>query len=156
MSPQIASSVDCVTLSLQWLMPSRNISLNHVWMHLEQQQKGVAYACIARPIFQCLELSLYCLVAPKPIMHLQGILVFGEKYRTNSPVPNSPNSPHSPFPSMEKRRLRALRIRQRSPRIATMPLQRVSFTEKDLPEMHFVPVRALNASHWTGVDLGEV
>ena len=56
----------------------------------------------------------------------------------------------------QKRRLRALRISQRSPRIATMPLQRVSFADLDLPEMHFVPVRGLNASPWTGMHLGEV
>jgi hypothetical protein len=37
-----------------------------------------------------------------------------------------------------------------------MPLQTMSFADLDLPEMHFVPVRALNASHWTGVDLGEL
>ena len=95
-------------------------------------------------------------VAPNPTMHLQGILAFGEKYRANSPVPQFPRFPHSPFPSMEKRRLRALRISQNSPRSVRVSLQSTSFAEKDLPEMHFVPARGLNASPWTGMHLGEV
>ena len=37
-----------------------------------------------------------------------------------------------------------------------VPPQTVSFADLDLPKMNYCPVRGLNASHWTGVHLGEV
>jgi hypothetical protein len=60
------------------------------------------------------------------------------------------------FRIAEKRRLRKLLFRQSPPRCVMVPLQTMSFADLDLPKMHFVPVRGLNASHWTGVHLGEV
>ena len=60
------------------------------------------------------------------------------------------------FRSREKRRLRKVFFRQRSPRCTRMPLQRASFAKLDLPEMDYNAVRSFEGSRWTIMHLGEV
>ena len=101
-------------------------------------------------------LSIYWGIWVNSKMHLQTVSGFWDFNRAFSQ--NSPNRfpPQPPRFVAEKRRLRALGIRHSSPRNVMVPLQRVSFTDFDLPEMHFVPWRAFEASHWTGMHLGGV
>ena len=89
-------------------------------------------------------------------MHLQGISAFGEKYRAEIWQTESTRSPLVTFRIAEKRRLRAFGFRQSSPRCVVVSLQKLIFTDLDLPEMHFCPARSVKASHWNEMHLGEV
>ena len=56
----------------------------------------------------------------------------------------------------EKLTLGSVGNRQSSPRCPGTSLQGVKKPDFDLPEMHFVPVRSVEASCWNEMHLGEV
>ena len=102
------------------------------------------------------QLSLYGRYSMNPIMPLQAILKIPLKHRAKVRQTENMRTPVVALCIAEKRRLRKLLFRQSPPRCVMVPLQSMSFADLDLPEMHFVPARGLNASPWTGMHLGEV
>ena len=129
----------CTSIEITWYIDIYIYICIHIYIH-----SICSFSLYIRPTAQILK----CAMSPSRD--------FDDSFAHFFVTPRNAPSPVDALRFAEKRRLRKVFFRQRTPRCTRLPLQRASFAKLELTEMDYNAVRSFEGSRWTIMHLGEV